>query len=102
MEVINIPKPLEINLSPKEQQELVQVRDNHAKGYLRERAAAIVKIAAGESGRQVALNGLLKRRKPATIYEWVNRYRAEGIAGLKNKPGRGRKPAFSPTRAGVN
>jgi transposase len=99
MEVINMPKPLEINLSPKEQQELIQIRDNHAKNHLRERAAAILKIAAGMSGRQVALKGLLKRRRPATVYDWVKRYRAEGVAGLKNKPGRGRKPAFSPKHA---
>jgi hypothetical protein len=97
MEVIKMPKPLAIYLTAKQKQELEQIRDSHEKAYLRERAAAILKIAAGQSGRQVALNGLLKRRKPATLYEWVNRYEDEGAAGLKNKAGRGRKPAFSPS-----
>jgi transposase len=49
------------------------------------------------SGRQVALAGLLKRRKTDTVYDWFHRYQAEGLAGLKIKSGRGRKPAFSPS-----
>jgi len=36
---------------------------------MRERATAILKIAEGISARQVALDGLLKPRKPDTIYE---------------------------------
>jgi transposase len=45
----------------------------------------------------VGLHRLLKHRRPDTVYEWVRRYRAEGIGGLAVKPGRGRKPAFSPS-----
>jgi transposase len=56
----------------------------------------MLKIAAGQSGRDVALHGLLKHRRPDTVYDWVRRYRAAGIAGLRVQPGRGRKPAFSP------
>jgi transposase len=63
---------------------------------MRERATAILKIANGMSGRQVALNGLLKKRKPDAIYDWVHRYQKEDIKGLLVKPGRGRKPAYSP------
>ena len=40
--------------------------------------------------------GLLKKRDPDTVYAWLRRYREHGIRGLLNKPGRGRKPAFSP------
>ena len=95
-----MPKPLTIELTPEQQQELEYARDHHEKPYVRERAAAILKIAAGMSGRQVALHGLLKRRHPDTIYAWVRRYLAEGIAGLLIRPGRGRKPAFSPSALG--
>ena len=45
--------------------ELEWARDHHSKPYVRERAAAILKVAEGQSIRQVALNGLLKRREPA-------------------------------------
>ena len=91
-------EPLTITLTKTQKDELEKLRDQHAKAYVRERAAAILKIAGGQSGRQVALNGLLKARDPDSIYTWVRRYQAEGLKGLENKPGRGRKPAFSPSR----
>ena len=31
-----------------------------------------------------------------TIYNWLNRWESEGIVGLYNKPGRGRKRSFNP------
>lgn len=72
------------------------MRDNADKAYLRERAAAMLKIADGMSPHAVAQHGLLKRRKPDTVYEWLNRYEAEGIEGLYIRDGRGRKPAYEP------
>jgi hypothetical protein len=90
-------EPLTITLTADQRRELEHVRDHHPKPYLRERAAAILKIADGDSGRQVALGGLLKRRKPDTVYGWIHRYQTEGLAGLLIRPGRGRKPAFSPS-----
>ena len=90
-------RQLKVTLSDNKQQELEAARDHHALPYLRERAAAILKIAAGASGRHVALYGLLKPRKTDTVYGWLHRYLAEGLAGLVVKKGRGRKPAFSPS-----
>jgi transposase len=90
-------KPLEIELTVEQRQELEEARDNHKKPYVRERAAAILKIADGMSGRSVALFGLLKQRDPDTVYSWFHRYNAEGLAGLQVRSGRGRKPAFSPS-----
>ena len=89
-------KPLTIKLTLTQRRELEHARDHHRKPYLRERAAAILKIAEGMSARQVALGGLLKQRDPDSVYSWFHRYQAEGIAGLMIKSGRGRKPAFSP------
>lgn len=89
-------KLITICLTPEQREQLEQMRDTDKCPYMRERATAILKIADGMSGRQVALNGLLKSRKPDTVYDWVRRYQAEGIAGLPIKPGRGRKPAYSP------
>jgi len=89
-------KPLTLTLTPEQRRELEHVRDHREKPYLRERSAAILKISDGKSGRQVALDGLLKRRKPDTVYDWFHRYQAEGLPGLLIRPGRGRKPAFSP------
>jgi len=92
-----MPAKLELELSAQEVLELEEIRDHASKPYLRERATAILKIAKGNSGREVALHGLLKPHWQDTIYEWVARYRAKGKAGLEIKPGRGRKPAFSPS-----
>jgi transposase len=96
-----MPKPLELTLDDEmERPELEKIRDHHPKPYVRERAAAILKIADHMSGREVALHGLLKPRCPDSIYDWVKDYRSEGVKGLVIKPGRGRKPAFSPSVPG--
>lgn len=84
-------------LSDAQRQALEQTRDHHAKPYMREHAAAILKVASGDSIRHVALSGLLKPRHPDTVRAWIRRFQAEGIAGLRVRPGGGRKPAFSPS-----
>ncbi len=91
-----MPNPLEIRLTPDQRAELENVRDHDPRPYMREHAAAILKISEGLSGRQTALHGLLRSRWPDTVYHWFERYQAEGLKGLEVRPGRGRKPAFSP------
>ena len=93
----DMPAPLSLQLTEQERQALVRMRDHHLKGYARERAAALLKIADGASATQVAYTGLLRKRYPHAVCEWVSRYRAEGIEGLLIRKGRGRKPAFSPS-----
>lgn len=92
-----MPPALEINLTSEQRRELEQVRDHEAKAYVREKAAAILKIADGSSANQVSQTGLLKRRKHQTVCGWVQRYKAGGIQSLYVQLGRGRKPAFSPS-----
>ena|SRR6266566_3035517 len=92
-------QPRTIHLSTQQEQELTWVRDHHEKAYLRERAAAILKVAAGRSMVQVSLHGLYKPRQYETISRWITRYEQEGLAGLLVRAGRGRKPAFSPCRS---
>ena len=91
-----MPGKLKIELSEVQRAELIDCRDHANKPYLRERAAALLKIADGLSGREVARHRLNRPRWQDTVYEWVKRYQAEGIAGLKIRPGSGRKPSFSP------
>ncbi len=94
-----MPRPLVLDLTQKQRDELKNARDHHPRPYVRERAAALLKIADGQSGREVALHGLLKSHAPDTIYDWVKRYNDNGkqIDALLIRPGRGRKPAFSPS-----
>jgi len=88
---------LRVELSAAQVQELARVRDHHPKAYLRERASAILKVASGWTAKAVGEQGLLKRHEPETVSLWVKQYLAQGMSGLVIKPGRGRKPAFSPS-----
>jgi winged helix-turn helix protein len=83
-------------LSPDEQRALERLRDTAPKAYLRERAAAVLKVAAGIPAARVARDGLLRARDPDSVYAWLDRFAAAGPGGLTIRPGRGRKPAFSP------
>ena len=90
-------RALTLARDPAQEAELAHLRDHHPKPYRRERAAALLQVAAGASARQVALHGLYRRRGSQTVPAWLRRYQAHGAAGLGVQPGRGRKPAFAPT-----
>jgi len=92
-----MPKRIEVTVTEAQAHELRQMRDQHPKGYLRERAAAILKVAAGQTLTQVGQHGLYKRHEPETVHGWIKRYLQQGLAGLQVKPGSGRKPKFSPS-----
>jgi len=85
--------PLKLNLTSEQREELEYIRDNAEKPYKRERASALLQIDDGNSGREVALHGLLRVRKPDTVYSWFHRYKEEGLEGLEIREGRGRKPS---------
>lgn len=85
-----------LDLTDEQKNTLCKLRDNGKPSYLRERAAALLKICSGMSPHKVAMKGLLKKRKPDTVYSWLSRFREQGIPGLFQKSGRGRKPAFAP------
>lgn len=105
---VPMSQPLQVNLSEEQREELIDVRDHHDKPYMREKAAAVLKVAGspekvagspeeeGQSARQVALSGLLRERSPKAVRDWVHTYKKEGIDGFAVEEGRGQKPAFSP------
>jgi hypothetical protein len=83
--------------TPEQRRTLRELARRHPKPYVRERAAALLKLADGQSAAEVARSGLLQRRRPETVGRWRDRFLAEGVAGLRIRPGRGRRPAFSPS-----
>lgn len=89
----------QFTLTPRQRRTLLRVRDHHRRPYLRERAAALLKVADGAEIQEVAAGGLLRPRSRNTVASWLRRYEARGLAGLRVAPGRGRKPAFSPRGA---
>jgi hypothetical protein len=69
-------------LSDDERAALLYHRDHDPKPYVRERCAAVLKIADGQSPHAVANAGLLRRRDPDTVYTWLDSYQGEGLPGL--------------------
>lgn len=94
-----MPKRIHVSLTAEQTKELEHTRHKHLKAYMRERAAAVLKVASGKSVSEVAEEGLLTRHEPETVYNWIKSYLKEGLAGWQIKTGRGRKPIFSPADA---
>jgi hypothetical protein len=61
-------------LKETEREALVEHSDHDANPQIRERSAALLKIAAGQSAYAVARQGLLKPRDPDTVYERLDWY----------------------------
>ena len=91
-----------LSLSAAEKQALEAEVRHAEKPYQRERAAALLKIAAGHSPHWVAQQGLLQQRDPVTVDGWLDRYEADRVAHWQVEQGRGRKPAFSPCSASAS
>jgi transposase len=83
-----------LTLTADEQAARARARNRDPRPYFRERAAALLKVAAGQSPRAVALHGLPRRRRPETVRAWLAAYRERGLAGLAQRP-RGHR-GFSP------
>ena len=69
-------------LTDAERAELLSHRDHHPKPSVRERCAALLKIADGHSPYAVANAGLLRPRDPDTVYAWLDYYQDQGLPGL--------------------
>jgi len=70
-------------LSDHERAELLYHRDHDPQPYVRERCAALVKIADGQAPHAVANAGLLRPRDPDTVYAWLDYYQQEGLPGVR-------------------
>lgn len=94
-----MPARLQIDLSAEQKAQLQAWTKNPPKPHLRARAWAILLVAGGKAAYQVAQDRRVRVHR-ITVAEWVARFQQEGIAGLKTRPGQGRKPAFSPSDPG--
>ena len=85
-------------LTGEQRAELARVRDRDRRPCLRECAAALLQIAGGAAPCAVAQRGLHKPRDPDTVYTWLRKYRAGGVAALVHRP-RGHR-GLSPSGGG--
>jgi len=90
-----MPKRYKIVLSDQEKQKLEGWLRNPPRSYLRERARAILKVSQGETIEATAQKLRVRVHRNA-VSEWVKRFLADRLEGLKIKVGRGRKAVFSP------
>lgn len=95
-----MPKRIRIELTEAQIQELEATRHQSKTPYLRERAAAVLKVAQGQLVTEVAEKGLLIRHEPETVHSWIKAYLKDGLAGWVIRSGRGRKAVFSPKNKG--
>ncbi len=71
-----------LELTDSQRADLLQHREHDPRPYVRERCAALLKIADGLSPYAVARHGLLKPRKPDTVYSWLNWYENLGLQSV--------------------
>ena len=77
-----MPRRRTLTLNAEQLQQLLEHRDHDPRPYVRERCAALVKVADGLSPHAVTRSGLLKPRQPDTVYHWLNRYQAQWLPGV--------------------
>ncbi len=92
-----MPKRYKIELTEEEKQKLESWTKNPPRAYLRERARAILKVSQGKTLETTAQELRVRVHRNA-VSEWVQRFLADRLEGLKIKVGRGRKTIFSPAR----
>lgn len=78
--------PRTLALTDTERADLEHTRDRDSRPYLRERAAALLKVADDMPAATVAKIGLHKPRHPETILIWLNDY--EQTRTLSPQPAR--------------
>lgn len=75
-----------LDLTDEQRQTLEHHRDHDPRPWVRERCAALLKIADGMTPHAVARHGLLKPRQPDTVYEWLNWYETHGFWSVEHFP----------------
>jgi transposase len=76
--------------APEEIKALIKRDERYTIGL---RLYAVYQVALGQPSRKLEE---LFQTSFKQITNWVHRFEKEGIEGLKDKPGRGRKPSLSP------
>jgi hypothetical protein len=88
-----------LELSEAEREALTAHRDHDGRPQVRERCAALLKIADGQSAHGVAQYGLLKPRDPDTVYGWMSVYKTEGLKGLLSRLHGGNHRSFRESKS---
>jgi hypothetical protein len=84
-ELLKIQHRWVLRLAEAERETLDEAVRHHPHPDARERAAALLAIADGQSPHWVACHALLRRRDPDSLYQWLDFYATAGLAGLLHR-----------------
>lgn len=85
---------IHIVLTPDEERELqLCQRSTSMPAGLVQRGRIILLLASGQPVQATARSVNINKKR---VYKWAKRFLDQRIDGLADKPGRGRKPLFSP------
>jgi transposase len=88
-------RPIEITRSEHTASALRATAAKTADGAMVRRLLAIALLLEGQSREAAAATNGMTRQ---TLRDWVHRYNAEGVAGLRSRTGPGRPPSLSEAR----
>jgi transposase len=88
-----MPKKIDYTLTETELEAVQEAMHRDKRPDVRQRATAIHLLHQGMKPAETAAALAVS---PATIYNWHGRWRAEGLAGLADRPRPGRKPKATP------
>ena len=71
-----------LTITAEQREQLRQLRDHDPRPQVRERCAALLKVADGARPHWIARHGLLKPRDPDTVYTWLAWFETTGLAGV--------------------
>ena len=91
-----MPVAKQLTLSENQKQELEAWIKNPPKPYLRRKARALLLVGSGKAVYKAAQDRRVHANR-VTVSAWVEKYAQQGLDGLKQAKGQGRKPGFSPS-----
>ncbi|MEG4361288.1 helix-turn-helix domain-containing protein, partial [Microcoleus sp. C2C3] len=74
---------------------LIRIYRESRHHQVRQRAHFLILVSQGVKNKDLKKIFKISHK---TMYNWLNRWEAEGMLGLYNKPGRGRKQTFDCTQ----
>lgn len=91
-----MPAAKKLILNEKQRQGLEAWTKNPPKPYLRRKAWALLLVAQGKAVYQAAQDRRVHANR-VTVSNWIQKFEAQGLEGLKQAKGQGRKPSFFPS-----
>lgn len=91
-----MPVAKQLTLRETQKKELEAWTKNPPKPYLRRKAWALLLVAQGKAAYEAAQDRRVHAHR-TTVSAWLEKFQTDGIEGLKQAQGQGRKARFFPS-----